>query len=583
MTAFLYPDPSLLLDEKVYRLGQGITTIGRNPNNTIVLMIASISRFHATIEERNNHYLIKDNVSSNGTFLNNMKVNSLQLLNEGDVITFGHAQFTFSYHDQKDFKQVASDSFKSVGVALIGDDKGGQDDSMFIATQASVPSVISPDEDPESLDPQQTRRALRRLTIFYKFAEIVSECKTRNELLNKTIDLLFEAIYADRVAILLTDPHDRKSPKPVLMRYRDESMIQGEDNPHSQTDSPERTKAVINSNPIDNRILTISRTMVSKCIEQRATILSCDTRIDERFKNSDSLMFSGACAAICVPLLYRDQVLGVLFVDTLSPDKLFQQEDANFLSSFGLDLAVMLENFTLHVQNIHQERLAAIGTTFAGMAHNIKNILQLAKGGLDLVEKAIEKDDIVQAKDYWPILKKGVDRMTSLTQEILAFSRQEKIELVPTDINATLNEILQGYAQTAHDKLIDVQSDFATNIPQFKLNAECLAKAIMNLLLNATDALNGLPGIIIVASHITSQGDLQIIVTDNGPGIPSNKLERIWEPFFTTKGSKGTGLGLTMTHKYIQDMGGEIDVSSVINQGTTFTISFPATLQIENQ
>ncbi|NLD61417.1 FHA domain-containing protein [Candidatus Sumerlaeota bacterium] len=573
MTAYLYPDSSMRLENKFFALGDGQTTIGRNPANTIVILLASISRFHATIECKNNNYFVKDNNSSNGTFINSIKVRTLQLIKEGDELTCGHAQFIFSFLPPEDYFSKGSSSFPSIGITLINDESDDNNShGMVIATQATVPS-IQQTSTPDMLDAEQGRRAIRRLAIIYKLNTIVNNCKTQEEILNKSIDLLFEALPADHAAILLTDPHDNM-PKPVLLRHRDEGIS-------VFTGGRDATNQKM-SMTVEQKNITISRTMVNQCITQRVTILSCDTRLDERFKNSESLIMSGVRAAICVPLLHQTDVLGVLFIDTTNPARLFQQDDANFLSSFGLDLALTLANYNLNVQNLHQARLAAIGTSFAGLSHNIKNILQLAKGGMDLMETAVAADNLGQIKSFWPLVKKGVDRMTVLTQEILAFSNQQVVELQPIDVNATLGEMVQSFSQTASNNMVDLQHDFEENLPPYNLNAENLTKAIMNLLTNAMDAMSGLPGVIIVTTQKLDNGDLCIKVTDNGPGIPAEKLVRIWEPFYTTKGNKGTGLGLTMTHKYIQDMNGTIELESVLNQGTTFTIIFPAMNKMTN-
>ena len=549
MTAYLYPDKDLGLERQYYILNDsGQTTVGRHPFNDISILVASISRYHAVIHCNDGNYFLKDRHSSNGTLLNSHRIHTMKLLKEGDEVYFGHACFIFSFHPPGVFSAGTIRSTHDSNVHIVRDD--GSSPATVISTKLEIPQIEKslPSESTKSAE----SRASQRLAILYRLSSAKISETNIDDFLSLALGLVFESLPADRAAVLLCDAQS-DFPKPVAVRRRDDLI-----KPIGAPDA-----------------INISRTMVQQCINQRLSILSRDTKADERFKNSESLLMSGVRTAMCVPLLTHDRVLGALFVDSADTVNCFGEEDLSFLASIGLDIAMTLSNIKLAQEIVRQARLATVGATIAGLSHNIKNVLQLAKGGLDLVQKALTEENFQSVKNYWPLLQKGVTRMTDLTQELLAFSAQNKPFLQPTDVNALITDLAESLKQTASDQLVAVQTDLAEGLPTYMLDSDSLSKSIMNLLTNAIDAMRGIPGVIILSTRKIDDGSLKIVVSDNGPGIPPNDLEHIWEPFFSTKGTRGTGLGLPMTLKYVQDMNGIIDIQTELGIGTSFFITFP--------
>lgn len=549
MTAYLYPDKDLGLDRQYYILNDsGQTTVGRHPFNDISILVASISRYHAVIHCNDGNYFLNDRHSSNGTLLNSHRIHTMKLLKEGDEIYFGHACFIFSFQPPGVFSAGMSRNTHDSNVHIVRDD--GSSPATVISTKLEIPQMEKslPSESTKSAE----SRASQRLAILYRLSSAKISETNIDDFLSLALGLVFESLPADRAAVLLCDSQS-DFPKPVAVRRRDDLI-----KPIGAPDA-----------------INISRTMVQQCINQRLSILSRDTKADERFKNSESLLMSGVRTAMCVPLLTHDRVLGALFVDSADTVNCFGEEDLSFLASIGLDIAMTLSNIKLTQEIVRQARLATVGATIAGLSHNIKNVLQLAKGGLDLVQKALTEENFQSVKNYWPLLQKGVTRMTDLTQELLAFSSQNKPFLQPTDVNALITDLAESLKQTANDQLVAVQTDLAEGLPTYMLDSDSLSKSIMNLLTNAIDAMRGIPGVIILSTRKIDDGSLKIVVSDNGPGIPPDDLEHIWEPFFSTKGTRGTGLGLPMTLKYVQDMNGVIDIQTELGMGTSCFITFP--------
>jgi signal transduction histidine kinase len=158
---------------------------------------------------------------------------------------------------------------------------------------------------------------------------------------------------------------------------------------------------------------------------------------------------------------------------------------------------------------------------------------------------------------------------------MLAYSSNKRPDFVECDIN----EMICGTAEEIEEQLIQkgvaLELDLDEDIKPRPLDESGLQRTIMNLIVNSMEAISHGDGRIIVATSQRPDGTLQVVVTDNGSGIPKDKLERIFFPFFTTKGSSGTGLGLPMCKKCVEDMGGTMRVESEQNVGTTFTIELP--------
>ena len=420
--------------------------------------------------------------------------------------------------------------------------------STIISTQLSADST--PFETNLTPEQRQDIRTLQRMTqrlmTIYKLSDLLRSATTQDEILSNVMNLIFDVLPADRGVIMLLEPGGGEL-EPQIVRFRD--------------DAP-------------NQELNISRTIVQKCLNERVAVLSRDAKIDSRFNSSESIMASDIRSAMCIPLVSKKNLVGILFLDTKESVRAFTEDDLTFAASLGNEVAMTLDNLLLTQENIKGERLAAVGQTVAGLAHNIKNILQLARGGLELMDTAIKRQAMSDMETFWPIVRRGIDRMQELTQEMLDYSRQTAPDLVEADPNVVVRELTETFKSDRVEPGIEIALELASGLPPRKIDPDGLNKAMMNLLSNAVDAFDGAGGRIVL-STLCRGDNIMIKVADNGKGIPKDKQNKIFQPFFTTKGSKGTGLGLSMTRKYIEDMGGTISVESEEGRGTIFTIVLP--------
>jgi two-component system NtrC family sensor kinase len=234
---------------------------------------------------------------------------------------------------------------------------------------------------------------------------------------------------------------------------------------------------------------------------------------------------------------------------------------------------------------LRSERLAATGQTVAGMAHAIKNILGGLKGGRFMVNKGLELNERQYLWDGWAMVERNIEKVARLSLDLLNFCRDREPELEQIDPNGPVREVFDLYRERANQLGIRLNLDLEETRALAKLDPQGMHEVLANLVSNAIDAcaLADPPPAqpeIVLRSRYRPEGGLLLEVRDNGPGIPEDVRKKLFTIFFSTKGSRGTGLGLLLSQKIVQEHGGEIRVQSAPGQGATFQIFLPETLLV---
>lgn len=229
---------------------------------------------------------------------------------------------------------------------------------------------------------------------------------------------------------------------------------------------------------------------------------------------------------------------------------------------------------------LRAERLAATGQTVAGMAHAIKNILGGLKGGRFMVNKGLELNERRYLQDGWEMVERNIEKIAQFTMDLLNFCRDREPELEETDPSGLAREVFDLYREQAEQLGVRLRLELDETLPPFVLDPKGLHQVLTNLVSNALDACtlgDVLPARpeIILSSQGLAGGRLQFQVKDNGPGIPEEVRKKLFTIFFSTKGSRGTGLGLLLSQKIVQEHGGQIQVQSVPGEGATFQVILP--------
>jgi len=233
----------------------------------------------------------------------------------------------------------------------------------------------------------------------------------------------------------------------------------------------------------------------------------------------------------------------------------------------------------------HTSKLASIGRLAAGIAHEINNPLAVIN------EKAGLMKDILQLIADFPNKEKflsivfsitdSVDRCRTITQRLLGFARRMDVSLEIIDINETIKEVIGFLEKEILYRNVHLDMNLSENLPKIESDRGLFQQVFLNIANNAIDALKD-GGTLAIATGKKDEDTLQVIIRDNGHGIPKEVLKHIFEPFFTTKEKgKGTGLGLSISYGIMQKLGGTILVESEVDKGSTFTVEVPVKASID--
>jgi len=226
----------------------------------------------------------------------------------------------------------------------------------------------------------------------------------------------------------------------------------------------------------------------------------------------------------------------------------------------------------IYDQMVHSEKLASLGRLSASIAHEINNPLSAILTYLSLIQMQAERSSPIH--QHLDIIERQVNAIARLTQELRDFSKPPRKEHLPTQVNEVIGDVLRLITKDLEKHKIQLSVELDHNLPLIDASAEQLAEVILNLIINARDAMHE-GGSLCVHTRILPEACIWIEIGDTGTGMPAEVISRIFEPFFTTKGERGTGLGLSISYRIIQEHNGKIAVNSKVGRGTTFMIALP--------
>ncbi|HET9491072.1 MAG TPA: ATP-binding protein [Methylomirabilota bacterium] len=224
------------------------------------------------------------------------------------------------------------------------------------------------------------------------------------------------------------------------------------------------------------------------------------------------------------------------------------------------------------------EKLVALGTLSTGLAHELNNPIGIISSRIELM--LLETDPQTLPAAIWEdlnVLRRHAERITRIVQGLLSFARQSGRATGPVDLNRIVDDTLLLVEKQVVKDGLTLTRRLTPDLPVIQGDATALEQVLMNLVLNAREAIDG-QGEICVETDLAAglPQQVRLTVRDTGPGIPAEMLSRIFDPFFTTK-PRGTGLGLSISYGIVREHGGSLDVHSEPGRGTTFVASFPVT------
>ncbi len=235
----------------------------------------------------------------------------------------------------------------------------------------------------------------------------------------------------------------------------------------------------------------------------------------------------------------------------------------------------------LEQELIQSERLAAIGQTVASLAHYMKNILFGLKGGVYLVNTAPKVSESDSFETGWDMVERNMGRISDLVLDLLEYSKEREPEFESCSINEIANEVCGIMETTAKEHSIAIIKTFDPSIQDTLLDYKGIHRCLLNLVSNAIDACLFDPSkdkkwAVQVKTALGNDDMIRFEVSDNGCGMDEKVKKNLFTSFFSTKEGKGTGLGLLITQKIVQEHNGIITVESQLGEGSTFTIQLPS-------
>ena len=229
---------------------------------------------------------------------------------------------------------------------------------------------------------------------------------------------------------------------------------------------------------------------------------------------------------------------------------------------------------------VEAERLAAVGQTVAGLSHAIKNITGGLKGGAFVLEKGIELNDQKYLLQGWEMIKGNVDKITNLSLDLLNYAKATDLNVETCDPTQPAQEVIDLMRPRAQTLGIELVSDFSQNLNACPFDPDLICRCLLNLVTNAIDACRSnhadAPDKMVTVRTMKRRGwGVEYQVLDNGCGMSSKTKKKIFKQFFSTKGSEGTGIGLMITKKIIDEHNGVIKVESQEGAGSKFVIKLP--------
>jgi len=492
-----------------------VVRIGRLADNDLVVPRKLVSGHHAEVLLGPDGPVIRDVGSKNGTFVNGEHIRNSRPLIHGDQIIIG-------------------------GQALL----------LEAITELAETSVTVLDGDTETtqvhaaIDVAVLLSAQRNLAILNETGSLLLEAKDEKELTARILDLVFSVLPAERGCVILVTPDG--TPTTMAARSREG-----------------RTESV-----------AVPRTILFRAIEEGVALLTSDAATDERFKAGHSVVVQGIRGAMCAPVRGKRSVLGAIYVDSRLLTGAFRETDLELLTTLGIQAGITIENQRLLHESLKAERLAAVGGVVAGLAHDIRNILTSLKGGAYMLDTILRKHEDAQLAGAWEIVRSTTDTITELVDDMVTYSKERQPAKVVIGVNDLVARVARRFENRAEDAGATIRTDLPKETGYASLDRNGMDRVLSNLIANALDAVPAESGVVEVTTR--DRGDrVEITVRDTGPGVPAESRDHIFDLLYSTKGSRGTGFGLAVTKKIVNEHGGSVELVSEPDSGAAFRILLP--------
>lgn len=383
---------------------------------------------------------------------------------------------------------------------------------------------------------------------------LVGSVMELGDILDEVCRIAARIMESDVSSIYLLDPSDAASNKHLVLRAT-----------HG-----------LNKDLVGKASVPVDKGLTGWSVRNNILVAVADVRKDSRYHPIEGSGEEPFVAYLCCPLRIQDEVIGVMTVRRNRALD-WSADDTTLLETICKQVAIVIEKSRLHFEKVESARLAAIGLSLSEIAHYIKNILQGMSGGQYFLESGLKRGDLEKARKGWEMLDRNQKKIANLVQNMLNYSRSSTLQFEMENLNGLLYELARAVEETAQRRNIALRMLLDDTIPEIPMGYDALHEAFLNLVTNAIDAIpEGKGGAVTISSRLDLAAEVaRVEVADTGMGIAEDQKPRIFHLFYSTKGRRGTGIGLAVTRKIIEEHGGRITFDSEPGKGTTFTVELP--------
>ena len=494
--------------------------VGRSEACGLCLPDRRLSRQHARVWAVGGQLHIEDLDSQHGTYVNGTQT-IRSTLNAGDIIDVGETKLRIE----------AGVEYELTPVQMVGTPARLREQLV-----KAVRPEVAPDLDQ------------RNFALVLSLGQTIHGERDELTMFARVLDDVLEAVKGDRGYVAIRNTQGELIPRTV--RYRDHKLA-----------------------PKGKDRVAMSHTVAERVLAERCGMISADSTHDDRFATTDTVLLSDVLSLMAVPMISGEQVIGLIQIEVFDPNVSLAEADLDLLTVVASNVAAALGNLRLADQLAKTEQLAAIGRLASGIAHEVKNHLSpfmLA----DIIRLRYPDDEEVQ--ESVEMMLEAQRHIYGLVDEIRLFARgaQADYDIAPHDLRDVVRGVIRFVGCDAKVKKARINLAEGDS-PLVQIDAARIRQVLVNLIRNAADAFEGSSGRIEL--RVRESGDRAFVdVMDDGKGIPAENIERIFEPFYSTKGDAGLGLGLDIARKIARAHQGDLTCRSEPGKGTTFRLSLPA-------
>jgi len=325
-------------------------------------------------------------------------------------------------------------------------------------------------------------------------------------------------------------------------------------------------------------VLPVKRSRLGDVIASGKPVVVANVQEDERFLDKEYALGEELQTLVAVPLILERRAIGVLAVYFDFSQKMAESQ-IDLLSTLADQSAIAIQNARLHERIVrveeqvhHYDKVAAVGETASGLAHEIRNPLAVINMLVSSLEGDFPQDD-ARRQDV-RVIRENIEHIHGLVEQLLDAARYRPPVPKPTDLPTLIENTVSLVGPKLSRAQIRLRRQFAPALPPALVDESRMQQVLLNLLQNAIDAIGSRGEITLGLDKAGEEDRLSFSIHDSGPGIPAEAYQYLFEPFHTTK-ERGVGLGLSIVKRIVEQHGGAISVRSTAGEGTRFTILLP--------